>query len=183
MRPSLFVLALVFALVAGIASWALSDQLESDNRFCVACHLDSATPLHKEKSLDLRFDPPRSLVAAHRASRADFRCIDCHRGTGALGRLRVKLVAARDAASYLAGRFREPDRMRHPLWDSDCLKCHTSVAGVDSGAFHSVEVHNAGFPFACVECHTSHSGQGDPELQFLDSQRVLPICRECHEEY
>ncbi|MEE2703091.1 MAG: hypothetical protein VX614_03615 [Myxococcota bacterium] len=183
MRPSFTVLPLVFALVIGIASWVVSDRLESDNRFCVACHLDSATPLHEKKSLDLRSDPPRSLVAAHRASREDFRCIDCHRGTGSLGRIRVKLVAARDAASYLIGRFREPERMRHPLWDSDCLKCHTSVAGADAGAFHGVEVHNVEFPFACVECHTSHSGQGDPELQFLDQQEVLPICQECHEEY
>ena len=183
MKRSLSIVLTALVLIAGPVGWMISDHLESDNAFCVGCHLDTKTPLHEEKSIDFRAEPPVSLAAAHHLGRRDFRCIDCHRGTGALGRLRVKWVAARDAARYLVGRFREPDRMQHPLWDSDCLKCHTPAAGVDAGAFHGVEVHNAGFPFACVECHTSHSGQGDPELQFPDSKQVLPICQECHEEY
>ena len=183
MRLGFWVIAVALAGVFGSAGWIVSDHLESDNRFCVSCHLDAATPLHRDKLADMRHEPARSLIAAHRRADAEFRCIDCHRGTGALGRLRVKLVAARDAANYVIGSFGEPDHMRHPLWDSDCLQCHTRFSSAEPDAFHWIDQHNVGFPFTCVECHTSHSTEGDPDLQFLDRGTVLPICQECHEEY
>ena len=67
----------------------------------------------------------RAAVAPPVAADAVFRCIDCHGGTSPLGRVRVKALAAKDAFWYIVGHFEEPDGMRWPLWDEDCLKCHT----------------------------------------------------------
>jgi predicted CXXCH cytochrome family protein len=31
-----------------------------------------------------------------------------------------------------------------------------------------------------TQCHTSHTADSEPRLQFIARQRVEPICRECH---
>lgn len=170
------------SLAALPAGWVVSDRLESNDAFCVSCHLPAGRPLHERKLDDFRSSPPQSLVAAHAAARSEFRCIDCHGGTSPLGRVRVKAVAARDALRYLAGRFEEPDHMRHPLWDEDCARCHTSYRAERDDSFHALEVHNVDFPLACVSCHRSHVA-GRAELDFLLPEVVLPACRGCHEEF
>ena len=35
----------------------------------------------------------------------------------------------------------------------------------------------------CVECHTSHTAGGPAELYYMDREAVLPVCRNCHEEF
>lgn len=172
---------------AGVATpplgWVVSDRLESDSRFCVACHRPDGARLHGEKFEEFTNEPVTSLVAAHRSAEPEFRCIDCHGGTGPLGRLRVKTVAARDAVRYLLGAFHEPDRMRHPLWDEDCASCHTTYRPERDDAFHAFAVHNVDLPHPCVECHVAHASEGSPDLAFLSREVVLPVCRNCHEEF
>ncbi len=73
--------------------------------------------------------------------------------------------------------------MRHPLRDADCEKCHESYSPQRDDAFHALEAHNIEFAHRCVECHRSHPGGGQLELNFLDREGVLPICRNCHEEF
>ncbi len=163
--------------------WWVSDRVESDDRFCVACHLDSGVPLHARKFEEFtRPTPAVSLAAAHRTAGDPFRCVDCHSGTGLVGRARVKLVSLADALRWLAGRFGEPERMRHPLVDRDCAKCHASYAPVRDDAFHAIDAHAADFPRTCVACHVAHPATRAPELRFLSRETVLPICRDCHEE-
>jgi nitrate/TMAO reductase-like tetraheme cytochrome c subunit len=186
----------VAVAVAGAASasagWLVTDRLERDNDFCIACHLDAETPLHVEKHRDLTALPAATLSAAHGqarvAGREDgaFRCIDCHGGTGALGRSRVKLLAAKDALWYGTGRFDEPDAMRWPLWDEDCRKCHARFEEAGAAAeerFHALAVHNRALGVACVACHLAHDPGGLPDHDFLHPVHVRAQCERCHPEF
>jgi hypothetical protein len=158
------------------------DRLESRNEFCVSCHLDPVTPLHRDISESFRARPALNLTGAHRIAEPDFRCIDCHGGTGLVGKFRVKIVSGWDTIKYLTGRFREPERMAAPLWDEDCVKCHAAYRPERADAFHAFPAHNVGLPYACVACHRAHPVGAPAELQFLEREVVLPICRDCHKE-
>jgi len=213
-RRLLIALVLLGGLVAAPAGWLVSDHLEQDDEFCVSCHLSEEVPLHESKLADFRARPPRALFAAHAeagneaAADGAFRCIDCHGGTGFVGRARVKLLSAKDAFWYVVGRFDEPDHMRWPLWDADCKKCHDSFADTASpseedpyeddayeddayeqeeegGAlpFHALAEHNAELPVTCVECHLSHDPEGLPEHDFVVPQVVRAQCARCHVEF
>jgi hypothetical protein len=182
------------------AGWIASDRLEQDNDFCNACHLergpDGVVPLHREIREDFDRREPLSLAAAHgaaaveaRAGRGEdgaFRCIDCHGGTSFRGRVRVKLLAAKDALVYATGRFEEPTGMRWPLWDEDCAKCHERFAppaeGAGTPAFHDVAAHNAALPVGCVDCHFAHETGGRADAYFLQAAAVRRECARCHAE-
>jgi hypothetical protein len=179
-------------LALGVAGWTVTDRLEQDDDFCNACHLPDGATLHLENRRDYDARPPASLAAAHAAAgrrgRAGaFRCIDCHGGTGWLGRARIKLLSARDAFWYAVGHFEEPDGMRFPLWDDDCLRCHASFPEREVGAwrdpaFHELAVHNVNLGMACVTCHRAHE-RGLPEADFLEPGHVRARCAECHPEF
>lgn len=166
--------------------------MEAENDFCVSCHLDEATPLHDGLKRDFDQWPARTLASKHAKASLQrehpmFRCIDCHGGTSLLGRVRVKALAAKDALVYLTGRFDEPKRMRFPLWDEDCRKCHTTYAagmGESEGAtpFHALAVHNAKLGVGCVECHEAHERGGTAEAFFLRADVVRAQCARCHSE-
>jgi formate-dependent nitrite reductase cytochrome c552 subunit len=191
-RVALAVAALLAAVVAGPAGWLVSDRLERDNDFCVACHLPDGSRLHAAKRKDLGHWPPATLAAAHGMAGVreggalrGFRCIDCHGGTGALGRARVKLLSARDALLYASGRFGEPEVMGWPLRDDDCRRCHEGfeerapAPGADP-AFHELAVHNAALGVACVDCHLVHDAGALPEHDFLHPEHVRARCAACH---
>ena len=178
----------------GAAGWAVSDRLEQDNDFCNACHLEPGRPLHQELRREFDARPSASLAAAHAAAAVEgrqdsaFRCIDCHGGTGALGRLRVKVLAGKDAFWYAVGRFEEPDGMRWPLWDDDCRTCHMEFAGQSwqgwgPEPFHARSVHNAELGVDCVECHQVHGPGGDARGYFLHAAPVRAQCARCHQEF
>ena len=186
--------AMATALVGAPIGWTVSDRLEQDNDFCNACHLEPDVPLHVEIRRDFDARPPRTLAALHAGSRLEtradgaFRCIDCHGGASAMGRARVKALAALDAFRYVTGRFQEPDGMAWPLWDEDCTKCHdrfdeTPSDPWSSPRFHELPVHNVELGVACVECHTSHDEGGNAEAFFLDARRVRSRCALCHSQY
>lgn len=185
------------ALLAGALGWFVSDRLEQHNDFCNSCHLTGPAgpiPLHAKIRREFDARPPVSLAAAHAAAgvkgRTDaaFRCIDCHGGTSLLGRMRVKALAAKDAFWYVTGHFQEPDRMRWPIWDEDCRKCHGTFAGqswngVGPEPFHARSVHNTKLGVACVACHSAHGPGGNPDAHFLHPARVRAQCARCHDEF
>ncbi|MBW2281178.1 MAG: cytochrome c3 family protein [Deltaproteobacteria bacterium] len=177
-------LVLVLLGVAGApVGWFVSDHFEARNEFCVACHLDRDRRLHERKALEFEAREPVSLAALHAAESPGFRCIDCHAGASFVNKLRVKTVAARDAARWLIGAFDEPTGMAHPLWNEDCVQCHARYDSQRDDDFHAHEVHNVrDFAYSCVACHRAHPA-ARPELRFLDRQVVLPVCRNCHEEF
>lgn len=177
-------LALAAGLVAAPAGWLVTDHLESRNEFCTSCHLDAATPLHEPKMNDFLHEPAESLVSAHHAAKAGFRCIDCHGGASFANQLRVKTVAARDAFMYVLERFDEPEDMEYPLWNEDCAKCHATYSPQRDDAFHAIDVHNLpGFEYDCVKCHLAHPTGRKASLDYLAPEPTVAVCRNCHEEF
>ena len=184
--------ALVAGAVGAPSGWWITDRLEQANDFCNACHLEAGVRLHAGQRRDFDARPPLSLAGAHGAARVAgredpaFRCIDCHGGTEALGRSRVKLLSAKDAFWYALGRFDEPEGMRWPLWDADCAKCHASFEereGAPNPRFHELAVHNHELGMECVACHLVHEGGGLAEADFLHPKHVRSRCAECHREF
>jgi len=196
-------------LVAGPTGWFVTDALERDNDFCISCHLTEGVPLH----IDIRknFDgvgaldgaPGGSsggasavnLAAVHGAAQVEarsdsgeaaFRCIDCHGGTGLIGRARVKVLALKDSLVYLTGQFDEPRGMEWPLEDADCRKCHgdfqTKAGEFEAPAFHDLPLHNRDLGVDCVECHVVHH-PGDASNYFLDRQHTREQCARCHADF
>ena len=189
------VLAIASA-VAAPAGWFVTDHLEQDNAFCTSCHLDSGVPLHLENAEDFAARPAVSLAVIHATAGNDvhadgeFRCIDCHGGTGFVGRARVKLLSAKDAFWYVAGRFDEPDGMHWPLQDADCRKCHGSFEERSPGEeawgdpkFHELSVHNQELGVSCVSCHLSHERDVLTDFHMLEPVTVRRQCAGCHVEY
>jgi nitrate/TMAO reductase-like tetraheme cytochrome c subunit len=183
---------LAFASAAG--GWVASDALEANNDFCNACHLTPEVPLHAEIRAGFDADSAFNLAGIHgssavavRANRPATRCIDCHGGVGAVGRTKVKLLAAKDALVWLSGDFDEPDHMEYPLGEADCRKCHLEFALEEDSeteeSFHDLSVHNADLGVTCVECHTVHRGGNDAATLFMDVTEVRGQCARCHSEF
>lgn len=182
MRRVLAIAAALGALGAPIGWWT-TGHLESDNEFCVSCHLDAGTPLHRAKMREGMATPPVNLASLHFEADPDFLCIACHGGASFVNRLRVKSVAAGDALAYVLGRFEEPSSMEHPLWDEDCAQCHATYEPERDDDFHAIDDHNLpGFAHRCVGCHRVHSTRGEARFGFLESGHVRSACRDCHEE-
>jgi hypothetical protein len=199
-----FAIVATAVIVSAPTGWVVTDRLERDDDFCNACHIAPGRPLHAAIRRDFDGAPATTLAAAHArapagparaaavapraAADAVFRCIDCHGGTSPLGRVRVKALAAKDAFWYMVGHFEEPDGMRWPLWDEDCLKCHTvfdetALEAWQSPRFHQLPVHNAALGVDCVECHRVHTLGGNPEFQFLHAPSVRAQCARCHPKF
>ncbi len=159
---------------------------ERDNTFCVSCHL------HEEKFKRFTSVPFTDLTGPHHAK--GVRCIDCHGGADLSMRLRVWTVAGIDSLRYLTGKYHEPKHMRLPLRPKDCARCHTpiqktvpalsleqeeSAEGSVGNTYHSIQAHGT-VRISCVRCHTTHTTDSTPALQFIARSRVQPICRGCH---
>ena len=175
------------ALLCGVFLIGLAAK-ERDDRFCISCHL------HEEKFARFRAAAPADLAAAHRAKK-EVRCIDCHGGADPVMRVRVWSVAGVDTLRFLIGRYREPEGMRLPLRPAECRRCHTPIlaAGRTLGAeqdegkggrggdtYHAIRDHDS-VRITCVRCHSAHTTDSEPVLQFISRARVQPVCHECHE--
>ena len=180
--------AIALTGLAVIASIAFAGLIatERDNRFCFSCHL------HEAKFTRFTAIPFTDLSGPHHAGRV--RCIDCHGGADMVMRLRVWSLAALDTGKFLVGSYREPDHMRLQLRAKECTQCHSPILkrqpaltpeqeealeGRAGNAYHAIRPHDA-VRTTCVQCHTSHTTDGDPKAQFIARKRVEPICRECH---
>jgi len=176
-RGSLFLLVAIGISLLSLVALA---QKERDDRFCVACHL------HEEKFDRFRAPAAKDLAGAHHRAKTSVRCIDCHGGADLGMRLRVWTVAGLDTVRFLVGRYGEPDHMRLPLRDQECKQCHEPIlsptrrASLRKDAFHVLREHRD-IKYRCVACHTGHT-LGEARFQFVDSDRVAPICRDCHKE-
>jgi nitrate/TMAO reductase-like tetraheme cytochrome c subunit len=188
---------LVAALgVGGFAAGALiTDRLEQDNRFCIACHApadasqdrgmkgNQIAKLHQEKynAFYARNGKSISLAGSHNVKR-QVKCIDCHIGAGSQDYLIIKAIAARDTAKYLVGRYREPEGLTYALGDRTCLKCHPDGGQnlKNPKAFHNAPYHRDPRD-ACSDCHPSHA-KAAAETRFIQQALVKPICDACHQE-
>ncbi|HLC42941.1 MAG TPA: hypothetical protein VJO34_15115 [Methylomirabilota bacterium] len=180
-RGGLFCLCAVGLPILFLGALAKKEQ---DNRFCIACHL------HEEKFT--RFGAPTAADLAgahHHAAKNRVHCIDCHGGADLPMRLQVWAVAGLDTIRFFSGRYREPDRMRLPLRDQECKQCHNPIVprraveepGEERGdSYHEIREHRS-VKTLCVDCHTSHT-QGEARFDFVDRNRITPICRNCHKQ-
>jgi hypothetical protein len=172
-----------------------SDRVEARNEFCTSCHLPDGTPLHQTIGADFDGLVPANLTGVHGRALLDeredgaFRCIDCHGGTGAIGRTRVKLLSVFDGLRYAVGAFEEPDSMPWPLSDAVCAQCHQHLRNAPAPGWSRESFHAVG-PHAelsdgpgCVDCHAVHEPGGDPFAYFLDRERVHVFCRDCHSDF
>jgi predicted CXXCH cytochrome family protein len=173
-------LSLIALFLVGLAA------KERDNTFCISCHL------HEAKFKRFVSVPFADLTAPHHAK--DVRCIDCHGGADLGMRLRVWTVAGIDTVRFLVGRYQEPQHMRLPLRSRECSQCHTPIVkdapvlsteqeealeGRAGSGYHTIRAHDT-VRIVCTQCHTSHTTDSEPRLQFIARKRVEPICRECH---
>ena len=104
--------------VVGFATGAaMTDRLEQDNRFCLACHRPWK-PLHAK--VYGSFYPVDgtllTLAGAHNAT-AQVKCIDCHIGAHRKDYVIVKAMAAWDTGRWLVGAYKDPEMLRYPLGD------------------------------------------------------------------
>lgn len=180
MRNSTRGLTLAAALVAVSAgSVAFVKYQDTDNRFCISCHLHQ--DLYR---LTIASVPPATLAAAHYGAKHPAhpeRCFTCHSGEGVLGWSTVTAYSAYDAARWVLGDRHEPDSMRVKLDNSACAKCHAadirrSKSGSDK--YHEVSEHR-GVSVRCVACHTAHT-RGQKAQDFLSSSVVRARCARCH---
>lgn len=179
----LFVVATPGALAAGVVGFgagaAITDRLEQDNRFCIACHRPEK-PLHAK--VYAGFHPVAgklvTLAAAHNLPQV--KCIGCHIGADRKDYVAVKATAAWDTAHWLVGAYTDPTRLRYPLGDRTCLKCHPDGGQnpKDPEAFHNAPYHRDPRN-GCSDCHRSHL-EAPAEARFLDAATVKPLCDECH---
>jgi predicted CXXCH cytochrome family protein len=152
------------AVITGVGFATLIAK-ERDNRFCFSCHL------HEDKFKRFTSVPFTDLSGP-----------------------RVWSLAAVDTGKFLMGNYREPDHMRLPLRPKECTQCHTPILkrqaaltaeqeeameGRAGNAYHAIRSHDS-VRTNCVQCHPSHTTDGDPRAQFIARKRVEPICRECH---
>jgi len=187
-RRTLVRLAAALAGFVGLASLFLVGLAakERDNTFCISCHL------HEGKFERFVSVPFTDLTGPHHGK--DVRCIDCHGGADLAMRLRVWTVAGIDTVRFLVGRYREPEQMRLPLRSQECTQCHTPILrnapalsaeqeealeGRAGSGYHEIRAHDT-VGIVCTRCHTSHTTDSEPRLQFIARTRVEPICRECH---
>ena len=167
--------------IIGFAAGAIiTDRLEQDNRFCIACHRPEK-PLHAK--VYTSFYPLGgkllSLAAAHNV-KGQVKCIDCHIGADVKDYLIVKGIAGVAAIKWVVGAYEDPKTLIYPLGDRTCLKCH-----LDGGQNPKVEkaFHNAPYHRdprnRCSDCHRSHLEAPD-ETRFLLRSIVKPRCDQCH---
>jgi hypothetical protein len=180
------------ALGLGALGWGVSDRLEQRNDFCNACHLPNDTPLHLEVRRDFDRVIPVNLAGVHgrgwieEREDSDFRCIDCHAGSGPVERTRIKLLAARDGLRYAVGRFEEPHGMPFELAPATCLGCHptfrhSAAPGWTLESYHGLPAHDDDDDAPrCVSCHAVHETDGDAFAYYMARPRVDRQCQSCH---
>jgi len=186
-------LGVVVAAMIGASSWLYADRIEEQNDFCNSCHLAPDKPLHLE--IREHFDRviPHDLAGVHGRGWIEdrdepaFRCIDCHAGAGAVERVKIRLLSARDGLRYAIGDFEEPHGMSFELSKELCRGCHPSfrhsaAPGWTVRAFHGLEAHDVEGTPRCVRCHAVHETDGDAIAYYMNRERVDRECQTCHAE-
>jgi len=128
-------LAVIPLVMLPFANFTVLEYTKQVN-FCGSCHLamrpyldDMLTPGHQ------------SLAALHYQDRfaptqQGTECYECHADYGVHGTFVVKLQGLHDSYSYMTGNYKLPIRLRKPLSDDMCLKCHVQAKPFLSQALH-----------------------------------------------
>lgn len=173
--------ALVLVLLAGGGSILYAAHQEEDDRFCSSCHTEPETTYVARSEAS----PATDLASFHHQSKQT-RCIDCHSGVGNAGRLdTIMNLGVKDLVLYASGRAKQPAPLTEPIADANCLKCHADVPKTTSfqrhfHAFLARWQERDKTAATCVDCHSSHTTDGQAEIGFLQRERTVQVCDRCH---
>lgn len=173
------------AIIAGLFLFGLiipitAMQFENHNGFCASCHTEGEQTFY-DRSIA---NAPVDLASIHDI-KGQARCIDCHTGSGIIGRYGGLMAGATDVISYFSGHYPQPAALEEPYPDANCLKCHADIAQKQdfNNHFHVFLSHwqaidkNAA---TCVSCHLSHDTKGDIKVGFLNEKTTVAVCEKCH---
>ena len=175
----MMVVAAVFIFIVG--SFSVAASMEERDYFCASCHTQPESTYY-QRSQEAN---PIDLASFHTTKQT--RCIECHSGIGLTGRVSAIMLGARNAAAYFTGTAKQPAPLTVPVRDDNCVKCHASVYNATdfNNHFHNLlprwqaaDPNNAA---TCVDCHSSHTTDGDAQTAFLSQTRTDQVCQSCHQ--
>ncbi|MGE5223050.1 MAG: cytochrome c3 family protein [Omnitrophica WOR_2 bacterium] len=173
-------IALIAFLVVSAGSLGVSMRMEDHDAFCASCHTQPESTYYQRTLTKQAVD----LASSHRIAQ-NTRCIDCHSGGGLTGRMGAIFVGGGDLLRWVTHTARQPAPLVYPISDGNCLKCHADTPDTQdfSRHFHAFLLRwQAIDPNAarCADCHSSHTTDGDVSLGYLNQQRTVTICQNCH---
>lgn len=178
--PIVLVAILAIVIIVPTTAMGVSFQMEDRDSFCASCHTQPEETYYQRSIASTQVD----LASAHKIK--SVRCIDCHSGAGLSGRLGAIYVGTGDLVRWVTHTARQPAPVLYPIHDGNCLKCHAATPATQdfNRHFHAflskwqaIDPNAAG----CVDCHTSHTTDGDPSLGFLQQERTVAVCQRCHQ--
>lgn len=190
--------ALGVLLAAG--GFAFAATQETHDPFCASCHTQPESTFF-QRSTDTQ---PVDLASFHSEQATPTRCIDCHSGTGVVGRVQAELLGAHNALAWYTGTAVQPAKQTVPIQDANCLKCHQDVVqrgyvpkttiqglagrrgGEEGGPNHWHErlaEWQAASPQAatCTSCHSGHGTDGAAATGFENLPTTQAMCDACHQ--
>jgi predicted CXXCH cytochrome family protein len=154
-------------------------QFENHDSFCSTCHTQPETTYFKRESDKI----PVDLATFHATK--NVRCIDCHSGNGVIGRLGAIALGTRDLLAFISRNYKQPAPLTQRIGDTNCYKCHANIGQRQdfNNHFHVfLPQWQARDPNAagCVDCHQSHTTNGQASLAFLNQSDTTQVCQRCH---
>jgi hypothetical protein len=167
-------------VVLAIAGFVFAAQMEERDSFCASCHTQPESTYYQRRLASSAVD----LASFHEIDKGTL-CIDCHSGQGTFGRMAAILEGSQNALAFYTHTAVQPSRLRAPLGNDHCDKCHYQVyqdAGFNNH-FHSFLPRwqsVAADAALCVDCHSSHTTDGDVQIGYLNQTRAADQCQRCH---
>jgi hypothetical protein len=171
--------AALLGIILAASGFAFAATQEEHDSFCASCHTQPESTFYQRLSAA----QPVDLASAHNPQQT--RCIDCHSGTGVVGRLRAELMGAHNALAWYTGTAVQPAKVTVPIRDENCLKCHAEVTvqrDMNNHFHYFLAQWQAMDPKAatCVSCHGGHTTTGTAQDRFMDQAATRAVCDACH---
>lgn len=172
-------IAALAVVILAAAPMMVGATLEEKDSFCASCHSQPETTYY-QRSIAAT---PVDMASQHHSVLT--KCIDCHSGIGIPGRAGALMLGAGDLFAWVTHTAKQPAPLTQPIGDEHCIKCHQDVEQTQdfNRHFHAFLPRwqavdpNAG---TCVSCHTAHTTDGDPNLKYLNQNRTVQVCQNCH---
>jgi len=170
---------LIFPIALGGIVGFSAMQFENHDSDCAACHTQPESIYFQREGSN----SPTDLASFH--AEKSTRCIDCHSSNGSFGRATAMMLGAKDLMAFISKHYPQPAPLTRAISDGNCLKCHGDIAQRQNfnNHFHfflakwqSLDPKAA----TCVDCHQSHSTNGDTSIAFLNRAHTASVCESCH---
>ncbi len=188
-------------IILAASGFTYAASQETRDPFCASCHTQPESTFFQRST----GAQPIDLASYHTAQQT--RCIDCHSGQGALGRLQAEILGARNAAAWYTHTAVQPAKLTFPISDASCVKCHQNITqrnyvpktsmtapggegrrgGGGEGGNNHWHVFLARWQSVasgvgtCTSCHPGHSTGAGAQNGFQDNQATQFECDACHQ--